>query len=195
MTLGDTLFGRLSPREIALDKAELKRRLGEGAEEALARYRSLSDGLFSECDIKYAVTEAELSVDGECSTVGGVKIPSRSLSKMLSGCEGAYILALTLGVGVDRFIKRATSVSITEGVVADALASTLADGVCYEVIKRHLGDIRHTPPFAPGYGDSGIECLPHLLKKADGTGYLGIDMTASKLMLPTKSIIVIVGKM
>ena len=195
MTVKNTVRGKLAPSEVTLDRSELKRRLGEDAETTLVAYEKLKGALFSECDIKYSLTDVELSTDGEECTVGGVNIRSRSLARMLCGYKRGYLIALTLGISVDRFIKRASVGSITEGVVADAVASTLADSACFEIIKRHLDGISHTPPFAPGYGDSDTECIGALLKIADQSGYLGITTTSSSLMLPTKSTIVIVGKM
>ena len=70
----------------------------------------------------------------------------------------------------------------------------IADSACLEICtSKIIGD--HTAPFAIGYADTDTRYLPHLLKIADKVGSLGITFTDSYLMIPTKSIVVIVGKM
>ena len=79
--------------------------------------------------------------------------------------------------------------------VADALASVIADSACFEIANMLFGSEKHSSPFAVGYADSTTDSLPMLLKIADPHRTLGITFTDVRLMLPTKSIIVIVGKM
>jgi hypothetical protein len=118
-----------------------------------------------------------------------------ALSKLLCGCDSCAVVALTLGVDTDRFIKRCEACGQTLGFVADALSSALADSACCEIVSMLFGDGEHSPTFAVGYADSDTGSLPKLLEIADTNRTLGITFTDANLMIPTKSIIVIVGKM
>lgn len=184
--------GQLPVRDISLDFCELKRRLGGDAESTLERYNARE--FFEKISVKYSIGEAELSVKGIAVRIGNVEITSRALSKHLTGYKKCAVLALTLGVDADRIIRRAEAVGQTLGFIADALASVIADSSCQKICDvKVLGE--HSSPFAVGYADTDTKNLPSLLKIADPNGSLGITFTDSHLMIPTKSIVVIVGKM
>jgi hypothetical protein len=104
------------------------------------------------------------------------------------------VVALTLGIDSDRLIRRCGAKGQALGFTADALASVIADSACLLICNSLIED-EHTAPFAVGYADTDTKSLPSLLKIADPTNSLGITFTDSYLMIPTKSIVVIVGKM
>ena len=189
------VLGEICAEKITLDEGELKRRLGNDYRSTLSKYSDTVKTLFATVKIKYAASKSTLSVDGDTVRVGDVEIRSRALSRHLAGYKKCAVIALTLGIDADRFIRRCESQSRTLGFVADALSSSLIDSACYETVKKLLGEENHSAPFAVGYSDSNIESLPALLKTADPIRTLGISFTDAYLMLPTKSIIVIVGKM
>jgi hypothetical protein len=101
----------------------------------------------------------------------------------------------TLGVELDRYIRRLTAASVSLGFIADAYASALADGACSAAVSELLGDTPHTAPFAIGYADTDLSLLPRLAETTDAGRLIGISFSSSNLIIPTKSIIVIVGKM
>lgn len=187
--------GTLSAEQIGLDEGELRRRLGEDFKSTLERHSAAKAALLQSANVKYSLSDCHLSQTGEVSRIGDVEIKSSALAKCLSGYESCAVLALTLGVGADVSIRRCEAKSQTLGFVADALASVIADSACYEITNMLFGDEKHSPPFAVGYADSDTDSIPRLLKIADPTGSLGISVTDSHLMIPTKSIVVIVGKM
>ena len=195
MTAAKQPWGEIPAHEIRLDSGELKRRLGGDAEATLAKYESRLSPYFSTARVKYSVGERPTSVTDDEVSIGDVKIKSKALARQLLGFSSCAVVALTLGVDTDRFIKRCEACGQTLGFVADAVCSALADGACYTVCNGYFGERAHTSPFAPGYADTDISALPDLLKIADEKGSLGISFTDAHLMIPTKSIVVIVGKM
>lgn len=195
MTGGRAVFGEISAEKIPLDRGELKRRLGDDFESTLSKYSDTVKALFAAVKIRYAVGEASLSVDGNTARIGDVGIDSAALSRHLSGYKSCAVIALTLGTSADRFIKRCEAQSPALGFVADAISSAIADSACYAIVGELWGEGCHSAPFAVGYADTDTDSLPHLLKIADPFRRLGITFTDAHLMIPTKSIIVIVGKM
>lgn len=189
------ISGEMLPEEIRLDDGELKRRLGGDFASAVSKYSDTVKALSNAARVRYSIGEASLLVSGDTSTVGDVEIPSAALARHLSGCTECAVVALTLGIDADRFIRRCEAMGKTLGFVADAVSSTLADSACTEIVGAHFRGARHTSPFAVGYADTDVKYLPPLLKIADMGGTLGISFTDSHLMIPTKSIVVIVGKM
>jgi hypothetical protein len=186
-------YGQIPSSGVPIDRGELKRRLGGDFESTLKKYSEGLSAHFGALEIKYSVGEAELFPTESGICVGDTEIRSSALARLISGCKKCAVLALTLGLGTDRFIKRCSAKSDTLGFVCDAYASALCDSACLSLCKSL--SLCNTAPFAPGYADTDTACLPALLKIADPSGTLGITFTDSTLMLPTKSIIVIVGKM
>ncbi len=186
--------GRIPAREITLDCGELKRRLGDDYTETLEKYKSAQEEILSAITVRYAIGDARLTVSGDTAVIGDVRIKSQAIVRHLSRYEICAVVALTLGVDADRLIKRYEAKGETLGFVADALLSVIADSACLKICGESF-PFEHSAPFAPGYADTDTKHLPSLLKIADQKGALGITFTDSYLMIPTKSIVVIVGKM
>ena len=186
--------GRIPAREIPLDAGELKRRLGDDYAETLEKYASLREDILSSVKVKYAISNTSLKVSGDTIHISDTGIESKSLARHLSHYKNCAVVALTLGVDADRLIRRYEAKGQTVGFVADALLSVIADSACLKICGE-LFPFEHSAPFAVGYADTDTKHLPHLLKIADPKGTLGITFTDSYLMIPTKSIVVIVGKM
>lgn len=188
------IYRSVSPTEIEISERELRARLGADAaalgglvDEAKAKLFAVARPAFSAMSVPVAYYP-----DGEVR-LGGLKVPSRALLKNLAGADSAYLVALTLGVGVERELLRLEARSITEKFVFDAAASAMADSTLDFVIKTILGDCSHTPPFSPGYGDFSIELQGDILRSLSAERLLGISLTEEKLMIPTKSITAIIG--
>ena len=186
--------GRIPAHEITLDCGELKRRLGDDYAETLEKYKSAQEEILSAITVRYAIGDARLTVSGDTIHISDTGIESKSLARHLSHYKDCAVVALTLGVDADRLIKRYEAKGQTLGFVADALLSVIADSACLKICGESF-PFEHSAPFAVGYADTDTKHLPSLLKIADQKGALGITFTDSYLMIPTKSIVVIVGKM
>lgn len=116
----------------------------------------------------------------------------------LSGCDGALLLAVTLGAGVDRQIRLSGIGDIAAGVAADALASALAE----QMADAAEGQLRQwaaeqrlflTGRFSPGYGDWPISLQPLLAETLDTARQIGLYVTDTYLMTPRKSVTALLG--
>ena len=107
-------------------------------------------------------------------------------------CE-AFVFAVTLGYGVDRLLSRLSVISGAEYFITDALASAFAEAACdgaeAEICKGCGGRAR----FSPGYGDFDIHHQDDILRMLDTAKKIGLTMTDSYMLTPTKSVTAIIG--
>jgi len=121
-------------------------------------------------------------------------VESVSLAKHLEGCHSALLFAATIGVGADRLIQRWSRLSPSRGTVLDALASAAVEGWCDAAeaeLTRGLGP--HCDRFSPGYGDFALQHQRDILLCLDTARTLGLTLTESLLMMPSKSVTAVIG--
>ncbi|MBQ7035085.1 MAG: Vitamin B12 dependent methionine synthase activation subunit [Clostridia bacterium] len=121
-------------------------------------------------------------------------IQSKNLAKNLSGCKEAFLIAVTLGLEVDRLLLRLSAQSSARHFITDGLASALAEAACDAAEAQIKGKLTCKPRFSPGYGDLPLSMQQALLQflRADR---IGITLTKNTLMVPQKSITAIMGIM
>ena len=133
------------------------------------------------------VREGEGVLDLEFS-----RVKSRDLEQALEGYEEAYVMAVTLGIGADRLIS-SSYVSAARIAVLDGVASALAEALADKATHLLVSDLEHSARFSPGYGDLPLPVEKDLLEFLDSKKTLGITLTDSLLMVPTKSVTAIIG--
>ncbi len=181
------LLGRLSREELTPRPAELRARLqcppGRLPPALLAR----CEGALREAlDCRWAARRVCLAEELPA-------LPPDFLAGQLKGCRHAFVLAVTLGHGVDRLLARLSLLSQTEYLLADGIASALAEAACGEVDARLSAGLSCLPRFSPGYGALPLSLQPSLLSLLDAGRQLGITLSSSLLMSPSKSITAILG--
>ena len=130
--------------------------------------------------------------DNVCD-LGFGDIESYDLAKALKGCNEAYILGVTIGIGADRLISRLAVTSPAESFITDALASAAAESLCDYADNILRGEGEKPFRFAPGYGDMPLSYQPAVLEALNADYTLGIRLNGSLLMTPMKSITAILG--
>ena len=136
------------------------------------------------CDVK----RTEDGID-----LGFGEIASKDLTKNLGRYSRAAVFAVTLGSGVDRLLIKLGKIMPSEQFITDAVASALAETACDEAEKHIFEGTSHAPRFSPGYGDLPLDLQKPLLQFLDAEKTLGITLSSSLLMTPTKSITAIAG--
>lgn len=123
---------------------------------------------------------------------------SDDLKRNLRESEGVIILAATIGAGIDRLIRRYERTEPATGLLLQGIGAerveTLVDTFNEEVSRcaQKLG-LKALPRYSPGYGDLAITVQPALLRLVDAERRLGITLSASYLMSPSKSVTAIIG--
>ena len=146
---------------------------------------------------KLALSKSELSEKGVFFENTSLIVRSEDLVKLLKNCENCYILAATLGQGVDKQIHIKQKLDMLDAVVLDACSSVLVDKVCDDIeveMMQQLGENTYlTMRFSPGYGDVPLELSEDILKLLEASKRIGLTLTKSHMLLPSKSITAIIG--
>lgn len=145
----------------------------------------------------YRIFELSLKDENELK-IGNVEIYSRNLRTNLKDCKQVVLFAATLGAEVDRLIRKMQVVDMAKAVVMQACAATLLEEYCDELqqkIAEHMQEqgkyIR--PRFSPGYGDFSIQHQKAVLAMLEASKRIGVTMTDSYMLTPTKSVTAVIG--
>ncbi len=137
-----------------------------------------------------------VAIRGAELTIGPLTLTSARLAAQLAGCRRAFLFAATLGNSVDALIRRLGVTSAADQLLADAVATALIEGYCDECMGQlaaEVGGAKLRMRFSPGYGDLELATQRELLAALDAARQLGLTLSSSLLMIPTKSVSAIVG--
>lgn len=175
-----------------LDRAEAVRYLGGSGVEMNDKMEALLDSceeeILSCAAPKYLYKKVPLKNSG--------LLMGSDIKSHLSGCEEAVVLCAALGAEVDRHIRLAQVSDMARAVVLDAMASVAVEQVCNrvdELIKTEFSGFYLTWRFSPGYGDYPLELQGRLLQILDAPRKIGLCVSESSILTPTKSVTALVG--
>ncbi len=126
------------------------------------------------------------------------KIPlareSKGLANALCDSEEVVLFAATLGIEMDRLLHRYGAISPAKALLFQAIGAerieAVCDGFCAELTRLGYYPRRR---FSPGYGDFPLEAQRELLTLLNASKKIGVSLTDSLLMLPTKSVTALAG--
>lgn len=129
--------------------------------------------------------------------IGDFEAVSPSLALNIGGCTEAYLLAATLGAGVDREMTRLSALNVAEAFALQAAAASVLECFCDDIcgeISRELSveGLYLRPRFSPGYGGFSTEHQSDILRMLEGSR-IGIGETASHMLTPLKSVTAVMG--
>ena len=127
-----------------------------------------------------------------------VILQSESLARNLSGCCGAILLAATIGPACDMLVRRAGVTSAVDASIYQAAGTAAIESFLDDMNDRYKADYEAQglflrPRFSPGYGDLKLDHQRDWFRLLDITKQIGIELTDSLLMVPTKSVTAIIG--
>ena len=127
-----------------------------------------------------------------------VVLQSESLARNLSGCCGAILLAATIGPACDMLVRRAGVTSAVDASIYQACGAAAIESFLDDMNDRYKADYEAQglflrPRFSPGYGDLKLDHQKDWFRLLDITKQIGIELTDSLLMVPTKSVTAIIG--
>lgn len=144
------------------------------------------------CDYEVCFSE------GNQIQIGPLHIQSKDLYRNLNGCQKAVVFSATLGIEVDRQIRRYECVHIAQAVVMQACAAAYFEEYCDRIQENIANQMKMEglslrPRFSPGYGDFSILHQKDILHVLDAAKKIGLTMTEGYMLTPTKSITAIIG--
>lgn len=131
-------------------------------------------------------------------TLGKMNIVSENLYKNLRDCKEALLLGATLGIGVDLLLKRYSLTDMSRAVVLQAAAAAMLEEYLDECQKKLGAELEAEgkylrPRFSPGYGDFDIRHQDMILRMLHADKSIGLTMTDSFMLTPTKSVTAVIG--
>ena len=128
----------------------------------------------------------------------GIVFRSRNLADNLTQCHKVILVAATLGVEADKLIGRYEIMNMAKASVAQACSAACIEAYCNllqeEIRKQALDEGFYLRPrFSPGYGDLPLEAQKTFFACVECTKRLGLTLTDSLLMYPTKSVTAFIG--
>ena len=142
----------------------------------------------------YTVTEAAAPIiDFSC-----FQVKSRDLAKNLRGCGQVILFAATIGEGADFLTRKYSRTNVAKAVVMQAAAAAMVEAFCDEENKKLREQAEEQgwflrPRFSPGYGDFSLEHQRDFARVLEMQKTVGITLSESLLMLPSKSVTAVIG--
>ena len=139
--------------------------------------------------------ELPVRTDGDLCDLGELCFHSAGLAKNLAGCDRVVVFAATVGTPLDRLIAKYARLSPSRAVLLHAVGAerveALCDALCAQLAEEYGRKLR--PRFSPGYGDLPLTLQPQILSLLEAGKRLGITLSESLLMSPSKSVTAFTG--
>ncbi|MCR5273605.1 MAG: hypothetical protein K6E13_11595 [Lachnospiraceae bacterium] len=123
---------------------------------------------------------------------------SNDFQKNMTSCKSAVLFAATIGSGIDMLIRRFDRISPAKAVFLQAIGAERVEALCdafnseIKSSAESMGKKTH-PRFSPGYGDLSIRIQPYILSMLNAEKRIGITLSESLLMAPSKSVTAFIG--
>jgi len=184
--------------EPKLNERECLRYAGTAPQNISTEERELFEACLKEVKKKltYKVCWGRFPLEKEegCLDFGFMKTDSKALMKNLEGCEEVIVFAATIGLELDRLIRRYTSLSPAKALFFQAIGAERIESLCDTFCEELKGEgLRLRPRFSPGYGDLPLEMQKDIFRVLDCPRKIGLTLNESLLMSPSKSVTAIIG--
>lgn len=146
----------------------------------------------------FVYRETVLHIDKDGVHFDGVNavFTGNDIKKHLAGCERAVLFAATVSAEADKLIRQTSVVGMAEALAVDCLCSSAIEQVCdkaeEEIFSANPVKFR-TWRFSAGYGDLPIDLQKELILTLNAHRRIGLTVTNSCLLIPSKSVTAIIG--
>lgn len=126
----------------------------------------------------------DVSVENDVCDFGVFCAQSSDLAKSLKGQKKVILFAATLGVEIDRLIKKYSKISPSRALMFQAIGTEQIEALC----DAFCNDMGLGCRFSPGYGDLSLDVQTKIFDVLNCTKYIGVSLNNSLLMSPSKSV-------
>lgn len=125
-----------------------------------------------------------------------IALGGNDIKEVVSESEKVLLIAATLGVYVEKLLRKTQITDMAQAVVLDAMASVaieqFMDKIELELKERYKG-LFFTNRFSPGYGDYPLEKQREVIKILNTEKKIGLSLSDSLMLNPTKSVTAVIG--
>lgn len=134
----------------------------------------------------------------ENGVIPGLPLEGEDMRQLLSDCQEAVLMAVTLGPRVEQLLMRREVTDMADAVIMDACASTAVENVCdhfeFDLRDQLKGEGWYlSDRFSPGYGDLPLNTQPRLCATLDTARRIGLTVSPNFILVPRKSVTAILG--
>lgn len=182
-----------------MNKKEVLRYLKYGKAEPTPEVMQMIDQCIDECKkieprSIFQFLPVKFTEDG--IILGEIEMKSQFLKKCVSGCDEAVLFSATLGTAADLIIRKNSVTNIAKAAVFQSVFAQYIeeyiDSIEEKIVKENnFKKLR--PRFSPGYADLSLETQKDIFKTLQIEKRIGVTLTDSMLMTPTKSVTAIIG--
>ena len=184
---------------VPADEKEIARYAG--AKSIDPELSALIGNCLCECEkekaINYAVCYAllPLVLSGNTADLSVFKFESKDLIKALRGAESALVFACTVGLDIDRLIKKYSETDPARALIFQAIGAERVESFTDEFLREYarVNGVKLAPRFSAGYGDLPLSAQKEIFALLQPQKRIGLTLNDSLLMTPTKSVTAIVG--
>jgi len=183
--------------ELPFCEKEILRYAGckEADNEIVSLIRSCIDEIKNKLTYKVCYRQFDVKICDDICDFGAFAFRSKNLALNLKESESAILFAATVGVEIDRLIAKYGRISPSKALMFQAIGAerieALCDAFCADISKEcNVGTM---PRFSPGYGDLPLDTQKDIFAVLFPEKQIGLTLTDSMLMLPSKSVTAIVG--
>ena len=194
----------------ALDRKEVLRYLGYRGQEVTPELDARLDAAIASClsigrarasIAVYRVAGQEELPDGTPQIAledTALTLVGKSMQRHMAGARKVGVLAVTIGMGVERELKRLSLTDHLGQVLFDAAATTMveraADAAEATLVGMAAREGLYTNfRFSPGYGDMPLAQMREICEVLGAQRAIGLTVSAGGVMIPRKSVTAILG--
>ena len=172
-----------------------------GAKKSDENLKKLIDDCLSECEKEKAInfaacyTETPVTVKDDETDFTVFALKSTNLATALRGAKSALIFACTIGMGIDRLIKKYSEINPVKALVLQALGAERVETFIDLFIADYekVNGVKLSPRFSAGYGDLPLAAQTDIFTLLTPQKHLGLTLNDSLLMSPSKSVTAFAG--
>jgi len=189
---------------IEIDKKEVLRYLGGTAKNNDEETDRLIDEIIEEIK-KISVPKSQFRIFNIRKNQNNIQIlnsililKGKDIIKHLIHSKKVAIMAVTLGIQVDKRIKYYSNIDLTKAVILDACATTYIEAIS-DNLESEIKEIANqsncnlTYRFSPGYGDFSLVVQDNILKVLNSPRTMGLTVSNEHILIPSKSVTAIIG--
>lgn len=146
----------------------------------------------------YKFFDIERTEEGLCLAGSTLVLRGKDIRTHLSKAEKCAVMAVTLGLEIDKRIAFYSKTDLTKGLIFDACAAAAVESLCdtvqeeIEAEAKSLG-FETTTRYSPGYGDFSIGIQKEIARVLDTYGKIGLSVNENSIMIPRKSVTAFIG--
>ena len=151
-----------------------------------------AEGIFT-YKVAYALLDVKRT---ECGIdFGAFSTESKALIKNLGNSPRVIVFGATVGLNLDRLVAKYSRLSPARALMMNALGAERIEALCDEFtrdMEKEYG-AELCPRFSPGYADLPLAVQKDIFNLLDLPKRIGITLTDTMLMSPTKSVTAFIG--